>query len=133
MARPMRLVRSHAEIRDNLLRLEHYRTSSHPREREYHARLVGRGVCFVVLQRGSRLLFGPSRFVGYIRNSTAAHEANRRRDGRETNVALTKILGCRPRADRRMEHHYRALCAKVGIACRPTGAFGVARKYWPVL
>ena len=119
--------------RDNLLHLEGCRASSRPREREYHAALIRRGVCLVVLRRGQRPLFGPSRFVGYARNSIAAHEANLQRDGRETNVALTQVPGCRPRADRRLEQHCRALCVKPGIECSLTGAFGVKRKYWPVL
>ncbi len=126
----MRLVTKWSDIQDNLNQLEKYRHSANPREVTFYQSLLVRGICFVVYSHKDERLFGPSRFIGYVRNDLDAHLANKSKDGRETNLAISTILDKAPTEDESLEREYRDFCVRIGLTPRLTGQFGIKRKYW---
>lgn len=84
----------------------------------------------MVVHSKGRLIFGPSRFLGYVGNTLEAHERNDGKDGRDTNDAISAVLGTEPASDDFLEAHYKAFCARIGVTPNRTGSFGVQRKYW---
>jgi len=126
----MRFVRTRKELDLNLSRFTRYLRSSDDGERQFYCDRLAQGICFVVFRRSGHLLFAPSRFVGYAQNSPHRHQRNDRKDGRDTNRVLTRLLGCSPEHDATLEREYYRACAKVNVEPRATGAFRVKRKYW---
>ncbi|MUG46312.1 HNH endonuclease [Paenibacillus woosongensis] len=122
----METVTTWEEIVDNIFRLESYRHSSE--YSEYYLDRLKRGICFVVFERGGRLFFGPSRFIGYKNNNIDVHTNNEDKHGGITNKAITKIIGYSPRYDNDIENEYLKFCLSNGVT--PTGSFGGKRKYW---
>ncbi len=58
--------------------------------------LVQRGACFIVINDNGMFEFYPSRFIGYVNNYLEIHRHNDDKDGRDTNPAISKILGMKP-------------------------------------
>jgi len=77
--------------------------------------------------------FYPSRFVGYTSNSMDAHLENESRDGRETNPAISEILGNKPVPNTEFDKYYKEYCETLGFTANDRGTFGVERKYWNVI
>jgi hypothetical protein len=126
----MDLITNLAELEANMKRLEEYRYSSDPAERDFYRNLINLGICFVVLKKNGKLLWGPSRFVGYRNNSMTLHIRNGDKDGRDTNPAITDILRHRPEQNEHLEKSYSDHCKDLVFSASPTGAFGIKRKYW---
>jgi len=124
------VVQTLADIEGNLRQLEQYLASADPEDRNFARSLVRRGLCFVVAHRDQGAFFGPSRFVGYQHNSRAAHTANGDKDGRETNPAITAILGEDREEDAELEDAYRLFCERVGVEYRDTAGMSIRRRYW---
>lgn len=89
MAKP--LVNSIRDVERNILALDRLSEGTQL-EKKLHARLIKNGKLFVVMKNGRKWLFAPSRFAGY-KNNGADHDKIRSRDGRVTNVHLSKLLG----------------------------------------
>lgn len=120
----MNLVDEWSQIRENLDTLNSYRQSSDRKEREFFKGRIGLGSCFVALETEAGLIFGPSRFLGYTQNDRHQHEANPSKDGRDTNVAIGKILGPH-RPNENLERLYLRFCTDNDII--PTR---YKRKFW---
>ena len=124
----MKLVSNRAEVVRNLLTLEAYRTSPNPSERAFYRDRLRNGTCFLVYDVGDQLLFGPSRFIGYVDNDIAQHNTNDDKDGRETNPLIEGLFG--PfQQNNELESLYRRFCAQNAIPLRPAAPFGKPRKY----
>jgi len=111
----MVLVTSEKQIQRNLATLEAARRS--PRtsaQYEAYARLVHRGRCFIPYDSDGTLHFAPSRFVGYVANSLSKHAASEERDGRKTNVAISKILGLALVDDPAVDDKFLSFCQSIG-------------------
>jgi len=128
----MELVSNRQEILENLKTLASYRMSNDSRENGFYHELILRGICFVIYVNEDEVFWGPSRFVGYKRNSITSHIANESKDGRETNPAINNILGYPPEPDTDLEERYKEHCRELGLIPRAKGQFGVERKYWVV-
>lgn len=59
-----------------------------------------------------------------------AHARNQEKDGKETNPAITSIIGIKPQLDETLEDEYKEYCVSLGFKANKAGAFGVERKYW---
>jgi len=59
-----------------------------------------------------------------------SHLYNKYKDGRETNPAISKILGVNPIHNYSLEYFYRKYCESLGFIANDKGSFGVERKYW---
>lgn len=108
-------VKSIADIERNAFELldEVY---GHGQGREIALKLIKGGRVFLPIQFGESLAFVPSKFIGYLSNTVAKHEAVKRdelRDGRETNAAIQKILG-KNSPDAELELRLREYCASIG-------------------
>lgn len=128
----MEVVHTRADIEANLRQLETHLTSADPEDREFARSLIRLGRCFVATHRDDGRLFGPSRFVGYRDNSRAAHAANDDKDGKETNRAISSILGKTRAEDAELREEYRAFCQRVGVECRDLTGTSIQRWYWPL-
>lgn len=126
----MELVTKWEEVLENLETLARYRRSRNSREVEFYSNLILKGICFVVHKGGDQQLWGPSRFVGYKKNSMVGHDENDLKDGRETTPVLTRIIGKAPDPMKVLEQRYKRHCQELGFEPKPRGAFGVVRKYW---
>ena len=126
----MRPVSRVSEVEANARLLSSYLTAKRSTDVDFAKALIQRGICFVVVQLRGGDFFAPSRFVGYASNSRRAHQQNRWKHGGETNQALIDLTGSKPRRNKRLEREYHAFCAKLGVAPRPAGSFGVVRQFW---
>ena len=126
----MELVKKWEDMKKNLMTLEGYRVSGLADEVDFYLNRIKKGICFVVYEHSGKLIFGPSRFVGYLNNNVDAHHANEYKDGRETNPEISEILGSPPKEDEVLEEAYKKHCESLGITPKETGPFGVKRKYW---
>ena len=111
---PRATVTSWNDVRENLLMFERYRVSPNADLRSYYQAMISRGACFVVYDYEQKKLFGPSRFLGYVSNTRAIHEANPYRDGRETNPAIEKSLAQRFEPSAMLESEFSAFCQAAG-------------------
>ena len=126
----MDLVRTRDELGANIDQLAAYLESADATEREFALGLIKRGICFVVTRRNDELFFSPSRFVGYVGNRRALHEANPEKDGRVTNPAISKVLNAEPTQDALLNEEYRKFCLRIGLEPVRSGSFGLRRKFW---
>ena len=92
----LKLVTTPEEIVDNLRTIEAYLSSSSEEDVAFAKLLLARGKCFVILQLGERIIAGPSRFIGYAKNSRQKHLLPAHREilsGGDANWAITNVLG----------------------------------------
>ena len=81
-------------------------------------KLLRRGRKFVVRKIDGQVVFAPSRFVGYVDNTIERHKGNieeRRADGKETNPAITLVLGRDWESSDQFEKLYKSYCKSFGI------------------
>ncbi len=128
----MRIIQTIDELRENIAVLDRYLNQKTEPEYSFALRLVQKGVCFVVVKGTSGYQFYPSRFIGYSKNTMKAHENNDGKDGKETNPAISKLLGSKPEPDSELEKAYRTYCEQLGFIAYEKGTFGVERKYWRI-
>ena len=126
----MELVETLEEIRNNMRTLDRYLNSKREPEYSYALSRIKKGTCFIADNSSGAYRFYPSRFIGYVNNTMSRHENNEYKNGRETNPAISEILGRNVSANAELEQAYREYCRRLGFEPNETGAFGVHRKYW---
>jgi len=120
------------ELYENLETLEKYMQSNDPDEKAFYGDLIKRGICFVAYKKKDKYIFAPSRFLGYKHNNRHAHLHNDKKDGRETNPAITKVLNLELLQDKELNRQYEKFCAQQGFIANKTGSFGLERKFWEI-
>lgn len=128
----MRTVENLNELKANIKVLDKYLNSKKDPENEFALGLVKRGTCFVAVKENGTYRFYPSRFIGYLNNNMDAHLNNDYKDGKETNPAISSILGRKPIPNPELDILYREYCELLGFVANERGTFGVERKYWVV-
>ncbi len=124
----MSIVRSIDDIDKNaltLLQAAHGKSD----ERVDAAELIAHGRVFYPLQFEGYLAFVPSRFIGYRNNNISIHnqeKAKRRRDGKETNSAIARVLG-KHAPDAELEQRFSEYCKFLGV--EPTKH---VHKFWRI-
>lgn len=126
----MQVVANLDEAVANVTLLEQVRLREQPGNYAAYLSLIKRGTCFLPYPTSDGLAFAPSRFIGYAGNSFAKHAVNKARDGRETNVALSTVLGRQPVPDAMLDQEYHRFCTALGFEPWRTGTFGAPRKFW---
>lgn len=126
----MKTVSTLKEINTNIKVIDDYLKSKNENEVSYAKGLIKRGICFVIVATKEGYKFYPSRFIGYVNNSMEIHERNFNKDGKETNPAISAIIGSNPKFDENFEDEYKEYCVSLGFKPNQSGAFGVQRKYW---
>lgn len=58
------------------------------------------------------------------------HLNNDKKDGRDTNSAISSILGHKPNPNEFLNSEYVRYCEGLGFIARDKGSFGVERKFW---
>lgn len=127
------LITSLKEILRNTKLLDTYLSDMESKtRREYALDRIKNGVCFLAVINNGMYRFYPSRFIGYINNSMEAHEKSYVKDGRATNVAISRVLGSQPQVSEPLEHEYIKFCNSLRIKPRKEAPFGAVRKYWVI-
>jgi hypothetical protein len=130
--KPLRLVDKVEDIYKNVTTLDKYIQLKKDPESAFALDLIRRGICFLRIESSDGYRFYPSRFIGYQSNSYDAHvniNANSI-DGRETNRAITKILGVKLVNNSEFDKQYEEYCRTIGFQAHEKGSYGVPRKYW---
>ena len=126
----MKTVSSLEEIKENINVIDNYLANGNEYECSYAKALIKRGTCFIAVASENGFRFYPSRFIGYSNNTMDKHENNFDKDGKETNPAISSILGSKPVPDNNLEEKYKDYCEELGFKANKAGAFNVQRKYW---
>lgn len=129
----MKTIQNLNDLKANLQKIDEYLGSGKDPEYSFAIDLVKKGTCFVVMRVNDSYKFYPSRFVGYTRNNMDEHYGNEMKDGRETNPAISDILGCKPLPNAEFDKYYKEYCEFLGFIANDKGSFGVERKYWDVI
>ncbi len=124
------LVGSVEDIKDNMKVIDSYLVSKNKDEVSWAKERIKKGTCFIAVPVEDGFRFYPSRFIGYADNTMDKHDSNEWKDGRETNPAISDILGSKPEPDDELESQYKDYCDSLGFKANKSGAFGVKRKYW---
>lgn len=128
----MKIVSNFNELITNIQTLDGYLHSQVDPEYDFALNLIKNGTCFVAMKDSNAYRFYPSRFIGYAGNSMDAHLNNIEKDGKETNPAISKILGAKPSVNSILNQEYARYCEKLGFVPRDKGAFGSERKFWVI-
>ena len=121
------VVQSWEQVEANMHRLEAYLESTTDAERDFAKDLLRRARCIVISSRGGRMLVGPSRFVGYMDNSLEKHSENVDKDGKETNPAISGLVGPLVE-DQTVEEEFQRFCREHQVE----RVSQVRRTYWRV-
>lgn len=127
----MQAIDSIDEIHDNCFTILSYLSEANSENRSFAEHLIAAGTCFLPVYVDEKLLFCPSRFIGYHQNNRTMHTTSEK-DGRQTNKWISRVLNHTPAENAAYESQYVQFCSELGFAARPTGSFGVKRKYWNV-
>ena len=120
----MELIDNIKQLEKNLETIEFYLSEGTDFEKDKTNELLRAGACFVAYEIDNELRFATSRFVGYIDNSWHQH-LNSQKDGRDTNVAIEKIMNDKLGPNENLEKAFLKYCENLGI--KP---FNKKRKYW---
>lgn len=126
----MKTVSNITELLNNISVIDRYLKSADKNEIDYAKGLIKRGTCFVAIKSDEGYKFYPSRFIGYSDNTMDAHERNYEKDGKETNPAISAVIGSNPQHNDALEDEYKEYCVSLGFKANKAGSFGVKRKYW---
>lgn len=126
----MQWVQTLEEIRENMQTLDRYLAKGRESGYSDALELVKNGICFIAINLGQGYRFYPSRFIGYAKNTIETHKNNRKKDGRKTNDAISRILHEDASHNSKLECAYKKYCENLGFDANEKGAFGIQRKYW---
>ena len=80
------------DILINIARLHQFSTGT-PVERGFHRSRIKNGKNFVATESAEGWVFSPSKFAGYSNNGLHHADRLRQRDGRVTDVQITRLIG----------------------------------------
>jgi len=126
------LISTFNHLIQNINTIESCLTEGNDDERLEASKLIKQGICFVAYKVGKEIRFAPSRFIGYHNNTIKEH-LTIKKNGNETNKAISKILKSKPAAYITLEKKYIDYCSKLGS--KPNvegGAFSNTRQYWTI-
>lgn len=86
------LVSTAEQVLDNIKTLYLYGESASEDERRFHDARIKNGKLFVVTQVHGSFRFAPSKFAGYIDNDISHTDNLSDRDGRKTNIVLSRLF-----------------------------------------
>jgi hypothetical protein len=89
----LHFVESVDQIIENIKTVERYLNSDVPEDREFAHDLVKKGRSMLVYKVNGQNHFAPSRFVGFKKNSRAAHIENENRESRDTAPSIQSLMG----------------------------------------
>ena len=81
------------QIIENIKTMEQYLNSDNKEEKEFARDLVKKGRSMLIYKVNGQNHFAPGRFLGFKKNSRAAHLENEDREVRDTAPALQSIMG----------------------------------------
>ncbi|MDR1985378.1 MAG: hypothetical protein LBP88_00205 [Treponema sp.] len=132
----MKLITNRDQLIRNIKTLDKYVAYGSQEEKLWAKERIRLGICFVAYTIDKELRFAPSRFIGYQDNSREKHEKNTAKDGRDTNPAITAVLGTKYGEQVNLNSAYVAYCKKLGITLSQitrSQTFNMCRKFWDLV
>lgn len=126
----MKAVENINQLQNNVDILEKYLVYKKEPEYEFALNLIKKGTCFLAIKIKEGYKFYPSRFIGYVDNTMDRHLNNVYKDGRETNIAISYIIGSKPKHNPTLNYEYIKYCEGLCFVAKDKGSFGVERKFW---
>jgi 5-methylcytosine-specific restriction protein A len=120
----MILINKIEQLEENLETVEHYLTEGTDFENEKMTGLLRAGACYMAYEVEKELRFAPSRFIGYVNNNLTQHFSSHK-DGRETNVAISRMIDNKLGENPKLEKAFLKYCRNLGIE-----PYNKKRKYW---
>lgn len=138
----MELVKNINDILENAKIFDKYLEEGTSDEKEFAITKIASGMCFVVIKDKEDYKFYPSKYIGYKNNSVANYyeayfnadalpgeekyecAAMYTFDGRMSNKAINKLLGCTCEKNYEMSEKFIDFCNKYGLK----GSY--KRKFW---
>ncbi len=121
----MQFIRIKQDLVDNIITIEGYLNSSDEKEKKFAQDLIEKGLTMVVYKVNGENHFAPSRFLGYAKNTMAAHLSKEDTDGKETNAVIDKALNITSFSNDTTEGKFLQYLEKVGLS-----ADNNKRRYW---
>lgn len=121
----MQFIRIKQDLVDNIITLEGYLNSSDEKEKKFAQDLIEKALTMVVYKVNGENHFAPGRFLGYAKNTMAAHLSNDETDGKETNAVIDKALNITSFSNDTTEGKFLQYLEKVGLS-----ADNNKRRYW---
>ena len=112
---PRQLVKTNTEVAINFQTFIKLRESKKLEERQKYEAYLRQAKILVIEKIDGKREYAPSRFVGYRRNSIAAHEADKDRNGTLTTPKLGKIYDHKWTFDAEESERYVQFCKRHGI------------------
>ena len=81
------------QIIENIKTIEQYLNSDVAEEKEFARDLIKKGRAMLIYKVNGQNHFAPGRFLGFRKNSRAAHKENEDREVRDTAHAIQSIMG----------------------------------------
>lgn len=120
------------DLRQNIRWLEAIRESGRGQVYSQYRQLISKGINFIPYVGRSGLGFAPSKFIGYKTNAFDTH-TRAERHGTDTTNSINDILGANPEKSKEMLENFRDFSRSLDIEPKDRGAFGVDRKFWPLM
>lgn len=129
----MELVKKIDEMIENAKRFDAYIERGTPNEKHFAINCIALGRCFVVIKENDKHRFYPSKYIGYKNNSASRYEdayydaeaiqgeekygeaSYYTFDGRVSNKAITKVLGCVCEKDHELTERFIEYCNGIGL------------------
>ena len=129
----MELVNCVEDIIENAKRFDAYIKNGKFNEKEFAINCISLGRCFVVIKENDNYKFYPSKYIGYKNNSASGYydayynaealpgeekhgdAAYYTFDGRVSNKAITKVLGCPVEKDYELSDLFIKYCNSLGL------------------
>ena len=122
----MKLITTKDQLISNINTVENYFADGTDSEMETIRDLIRKGKCLVGYKVNNEIRFAPSRFLGYVNNKLTKHLNSSTKDGRETNVLISKVLKTKLFANENLEKRYIRYCKNIGVL--PSNY--KKRRYW---
>jgi hypothetical protein len=124
------LVSSVGELKRNVDTLAGFASGSHT-ERRFHRARIKNGKNFVAVRGSVGVRFSPSKFAGYLNNGLHHTDRLQERDGRVTDVHISKLIGKPLEVNHKgyaeIDREYETYCSAHGII---PSRHPRTRRYW---
>ncbi len=126
----MRTIENIFEIKANMEVMDKYlKSKGHP-EYNFAIDLLKSSNSFLVLKEKDIFKFYPSKFTGYESNSMNNHLGLTDKVGKNSNSAISEIIGYSPAENPALDEEYKRYCERIGFVPNDKDCLGEKRKYW---
>lgn len=123
----IRVIKNIKELKENIKTFDKYMANGGA-DREFLLNLINIGKCFIVVNEDNEKKFYPSKFIGYQGITIEKYDPYSM-DGRDTNMAINKILKCKCQKDIAMTDEFVDFCVNLGLKGKENKKFWLNQIY----